>query len=87
MKSLPAEVPSVAKKADGPIDGDGKSDVSRITTKTSGGKALDKHCPLCDFKLVSGPNCSRHCNQLHKGIEVALIKCGVTCSHCKGKQF
>jgi hypothetical protein len=64
---------------------DEKSEVSSITkktNKTTGGKALDKHCPLCNFQLVPGPNCSRHCNTHHKGIEVNLIKCDANCSRC-----
>jgi hypothetical protein len=84
-KLLLAAALSVAKKADGPVDGDGKSNVSRITQKTIRGKTSNKHCPLCNFKLVPGPDCSRHCNRRHKGIEVALIKCDATCSHCKSK--
>ena len=54
------------------IDGevpDDKSDVSALTTKTTkskGGKTLDKHCPLCDFKLVRGDNWARHCKSFHK---------------------
>ena len=71
-------------KSEGVLD-DGKSGVSRITQKTSRGKTSNKHCSLCNFKLVPGPDCSRHCNRHHKGIEVALIKCDATCSHCKGK--
>ena len=51
---------------------DGKSDVSALTNKTSkstkskSGKALDKHCPLCNLKLIRGKNWSRHCKDLHK---------------------
>jgi len=74
------------RKGDDILD-DEKSEISALTTKTSGGKALNKHCPLCDFKLLTGPNCSRHCNTLHKGIKVTLVKCEVSCPHCSGKKF
>jgi hypothetical protein len=47
-----------------------KSDVSRITSKTAGGKALGRHCPLCDFKLILGANWARHCKTFHKDTEV-----------------
>jgi hypothetical protein len=47
-----------------------KSDVSRITSKTAGGKALGKHCPLCDFKLILGAHWARHCKTFHKDTEV-----------------
>ena len=60
--------------------------VSKKTNKTTGGKTLDKHCSLCNFKLVPGPHCSRHYMTHKKGVEVTLIKHDVACSHCeKGK--
>ena len=73
-----------ARKGEDILD-DEKSGVSRITRKTIRGKTSNKHCPLCNFKLVPGSDCSRHCNKHHKGIEVALIKCGATFFNCKGK--
>ena len=39
----------------GKSEDDEKSDMSRITTKTARGKTSNKHCPLCNFKLVLGP--------------------------------
>ena len=48
---------------------DDKSDISAFTTKTTkskGGKALDKHCPVCDFKVISGSHWARHCKSFHK---------------------
>jgi hypothetical protein len=52
---------------------DDKSNVSALTTKTNkttSGKALDKHCPLCNLKLIRGKNWSRHCKDLHKEVVV-----------------
>lgn len=40
--------------------GGDKSNVSRVTTvtnKTTSGKALDKQCPLCNYKLILGYYC------------------------------
>jgi hypothetical protein len=69
---------------------EGKSDVSAITTKTNkttGGKALDKHCPLCDFKLVPGKKWSRHCGSFHKDVEIEPVRCDINCSRCQGKYY
>ena len=49
---------------------DDKSDVSALTTKTTkskGGKALDKHCSVCK-KTISGINWSTHIKKVHKGV-------------------
>ena len=40
-------------KSEGVLD-DGKSGVSRTTQKTLRGKTSNKHCPLCNLKLVLG---------------------------------
>jgi hypothetical protein len=50
---------------------DDKSDVSALTTKTSkskSGKALDKHCSVCN-KTLSGANWNKHVGKVHKGLE------------------
>jgi hypothetical protein len=73
------------------IDGDvpdDKSDVSALTNKTTmtqRGKHADKHCPLCDFKLVPGKNWSRHCKGFHDDTKVEGLKCGLDCHQCKSK--
>ena len=53
---------------------DDKSDVSAITTKTTkskSGKALDKHCSVCD-KTLSGANWNKHVVKVHKGLEASF---------------
>ena len=60
------------------IDGDvsdNKSDVSAIATKTTtskSGKALDKHCFICD-KTLSGANWNKHVVKVHKGLEPSFF--------------
>jgi len=68
------KVPCV-KKGDDILD-DGKSDISALTTKTTRGKHLDKHCPLCNFKLIPGKKWSRHHETFHKDTKVEAVKCG-----------
>lgn len=75
------------EKGAGGFDDD-KSSASRATDKTNKtgrGKALDKHCPLCDFKLVPGPHWARHCKNFHPSAKIEVVKCGLACTHCKGK--
>ena len=48
---------------------DDKSDISAFTTKTTkskGGKALDKHCSVYK-KTISGANWNKHVVKVHKG--------------------
>ena len=72
------------QKAQDKLD-DGKSGISSLADKKSGGKPLDKHCPLCKFKFIPGANWSRHCKSFHEGTSVEAIKCCANCLHCNGK--
>ena len=66
---------------------DTKSDISALTTKTTRGKHVNKHCFLCNFRLIPGKNWARHRDTFHKDVEVQGIKCDPNCSHCNGKHF
>ena len=78
--------PNVRKVED--VLDDGKSEASyfsKKTNKTIGGKAFDKHCPLCEFKLIRGDYWSRHRKMVQKDVEVAGMKCSVGCLQYKSK--
>jgi hypothetical protein len=56
---------------------DDLSGVSGVTTKTQRGKALKRHCVLCDGKLIV--NWSDHKTKVHGGTEVQYFRCDVFC--------
>lgn len=56
---------------------DDKSDISVLTiktNKTTGGKALDKHCSSCG-KRISGTNWIKHVKSVHKGSTPPFTLC------------
>ena len=53
---------------------DGKSDIFAVTTKITRGKALDKHCTICD-KKISGTNWNKHVKKVHDGAKPFFNKC------------
>jgi hypothetical protein len=71
--------------------------MSVMSTKSDGGKALDKHCfgtttkgKECNGKIISGKNFSRHVKEEHEGNKPETIKACIKdgCEHCtnhKGK--
>jgi len=52
---------------------DGESGISAVTTKTTRGKALDKHCTTCD-KKISGANWNKHVKNVHDGVQPSFNK-------------
>ena len=52
---------------------DGESGISAVTTKTTRGKALDKHCTTCDKKIY-GANWNKHVKNVHDGVQPSLNK-------------
>ena len=79
-------MPNVRKVED--VLDDEKSEASYFsmkTNKTIRGKAFDKHCPLCEFKLIRGDYWARHRKMVHKDVEVVGMKCNVGCLQCKSK--